>query len=81
MPVVSSVVFDVGNEAGGDNVTVTGELVYQPAEHAVLLQATVVVGATVSNEMVWELTASAFPALSTEKNLTVVVADTVKGAV
>ena len=63
------------------NVTVIGDVLYQPVEHVALLQEMVVVGATVSTLMVWDFTASALPALSTEKNLTVVVADTWKDAV
>jgi len=59
--------------------TVTGIVRYHPVEHVVLLQEMAVVGATVSIWMTWDLAASALPALSTEKNLMVLVADTVKG--
>jgi hypothetical protein len=61
-------------------VTLTDAL-YQPVEHVVLLQAMVVAGATVSIWMIWLLAASALPALSTEKNLTVLVLETVNDPV
>jgi hypothetical protein len=54
--------------------------VYQPVEHAVLLQATVVAGAVPSMRMSWLRTASAFPAKSQDRYLTVVVLATLNGA-
>ena len=63
-----------------DIVTLTGAW-YQPSEHAAPLHATVVVGATVSIWTCCDLTDSRLPAMSAEKNSTVLVVDTLKAPV
>jgi hypothetical protein len=50
-------------------------------EHAEPLQDAVVVGGEVSTWICWDFAPSVLPALSTEKNLTVVVLATVNGPV
>jgi len=64
-----------------ERLTVTGAVLYQPVEHAAELHEMVVVGAAVSIWISCDLTASVFPALSTEKNFTVDVVDTVNAPV
>ena len=54
---------------------------YQPIEHVPWLQVIDDVGAVVSIWTSCEFTASALPALSKARYLTVAVAETVKGAV
>ena len=61
-----------------ESATVTA--LYDPSQ-AALLQLIVVVGAAVSIWIGCDLTASALPALSTEKNFTAEVLVTVNGAV
>ena len=63
-----------------DRATVTAAL-YQPPEHAEPLQAIDVAGAVVPIWICCDLTCSALPALSTEKNSTSAVAGTVNGPV
>ncbi len=59
-----------------DSITVTSPL-KTPLEHAAPLQEMLVAGPTVSIWIGWALTDSTLPALSTEKNLTVLLLDIV----
>ena len=57
------------------------DALYQPLEQAAALQTIDDVGAVVSIWISCDLVASTLPALSQARNLTVVVAETVNGAV